>query len=234
MVEIIHPRQRKNLFLLFLFAVAMGFLEAAVVIYLRKLYYPVGFSFPLKIISPGVFTVEIIREFSTIIMIFSIAWLSGKNFCERLAFFLFVFAVWDIFYYVFLKVSINWPASFMTWDLLFLIPIPWIAPVAAPVACSLEMVVMSFAILRIQDKNPRVCLNLREWIFVLSGSLLILFAFLLDFALFAVRRNLSAQVNFIPQHFWWAFFVLGIILILLGIFLFVKRNLKNFPRLSKS
>ena len=44
-----HPRTA-----LLLYAVAMGYLEAAVVVYLRAIYYPEGFSFPLKPMDAGI------------------------------------------------------------------------------------------------------------------------------------------------------------------------------------
>ena len=38
----------KKIGIVAIFAIAMGFLEAVIVIYLRKIYYPLGFNFPLK------------------------------------------------------------------------------------------------------------------------------------------------------------------------------------------
>ena len=52
---------------------------------------------------------------------------------EEFAGFVVVFGVWDIFYYVFLRVLVTWPASLLDWDILFLIPLPWVGPVLAPV-----------------------------------------------------------------------------------------------------
>jgi hypothetical protein len=37
----------KTIIWLAVFSMAMGYLESAVVVYLRKLYYPDGFKFPL-------------------------------------------------------------------------------------------------------------------------------------------------------------------------------------------
>ena len=131
-----------------LYAIAMGFLEAAVVIYLRNLFYPNGFNFPLKgFIDPSILIVEWIREFATIIMLVTIGLLAGKKFYEKLAYFVYAFAIWDIFYYIFLKLVLNWPSSFLTWDLLFLIPFPWAGPVLAPLLCTLLMLFTSFIII---------------------------------------------------------------------------------------
>lgn len=230
----------KKIFLLFLFAISMGFLESAVVVYLRKIYYPAGFCFPLKIISPDIFSVEILRELSTLLMIFSAAWLAGKNFLRRLAFFLFIFAVWDIFYYIFLKLILSWPQSLLTWDLLFLIPVAWIGPVLAPVLCSLTMLLMTAGIIYIQNKNEKAGINLKEWIFILAGAFAIFITFIYDCAKIIVKgnffRNFSGLVSnlefqkainsFVPVRYNWSFFIFGEILILTGLFLFVKRNLK--------
>ena len=114
---------RIKIFFLVLFGIAMGFFEAAVVVYLRQLYYPGGFSFPLKIMALGELSIEYLREFSTLIMLFSLAIVAGRNFYERFSYFLLCFGIWDIFYYVWLKVLLDWPQSLLTWDILFLIPI---------------------------------------------------------------------------------------------------------------
>ena len=123
------------------FAIAMGYLEAIVVAYLRALYYPNGFNFPLaNLVQSEILLIEWVREFATIVMLVTVAMLAGKKFFERSAYFIFAFAVWDIFYYVFLKVILDWPASLFTWDVLFLIPWPWVGPVITPVLCSLLMI----------------------------------------------------------------------------------------------
>jgi hypothetical protein len=111
---------------LVLFSIAMGLLEAVVVVYLRMLFYPEGFAFPLKVMPDKVYLVEIAREAATLIMLASVSAAAGRKHYERLAYFLLTFAVWDIFYYVFLKVFLNWPATLLDWELLFLIPVTWI------------------------------------------------------------------------------------------------------------
>ena len=130
-----------------IFAVAMGFFEAAVVIYLRKLMYPAGFSFPLAPIEHGLAVTEILREAATLIMLLSAGILAGRYATERFAWFIYAFAIWDIFYYIFLKLLIGWPESFMTWDILFLIPATWVGPVITPVIVSLSMIVLAAVVL---------------------------------------------------------------------------------------
>src|SRR5436190_14320204 len=93
---------KKTILLLSLFSIAMGFMESAVVIYLRELYYPDGFKFPLVPIPPHIALVEFLREAATLIMLVIIGGIAGKNPTQRFCFFLFCFAVWDLFYYIFL------------------------------------------------------------------------------------------------------------------------------------
>src|SRR5258706_13054156 len=106
-----------------LFSIAMGFLEAAVVVYLRKIYYPEGFRFPLAMMDPQLATIELLREASTVIMLAGVGILAGRSPQQRLALFFAAFSIWDLLYYVFLKLLLRWPESFFTWDILFLIPV---------------------------------------------------------------------------------------------------------------
>src|SRR3990170_1940624 len=114
-----------KLICLTIFSVAMGFLEAVGVVYLRQLYYPEGFSFPLKPIALEGLSLEYLREISTIVMLVTVGGVAGRNSYERFAFVLYSFGFWDIFYYVWLKVLLNWPPSLLTLDILFLLPVVW-------------------------------------------------------------------------------------------------------------
>ncbi|MDW8321050.1 MAG: hypothetical protein RMM08_06790 [Armatimonadota bacterium] len=145
-----------DVLLVTLFAVAMGYVEAAVVVYLRALYYPDGFPVPVRLgrlpirftripefenrMPQSMLRTEIGREAATIVMLASLAWLAAHDPLHRLGVFLLAFGVWDIFYYIFLKVLIRWPESLRTLDVLFLIPIPWIGPVWLPVSVSIGMI----------------------------------------------------------------------------------------------
>lgn len=162
------------------FSVSMAFVEAAVVIYLRTIYYPDGFEFPLRPITDNMIGVELLREFATILMLCSIAVLAGKRLWERFAYFLFCFGVWDIFYYIWLKVLLDWPSSIFEWDILFLIPLPWIGPVIAPVSISLLMVIFGFFIIYSFYKGYDFKPTLISRILVLVGTGLILFSFIQD------------------------------------------------------
>lgn len=102
-----------------LYSIAMGFLESAVVVYLRNIYYPYGFDFPLSPLDSSDTLVELIREAATMVMLATVSIIAGKNFTQRLAFFLLSFAIWDLTYYLFLYLLIGWPQSALTWDILF-------------------------------------------------------------------------------------------------------------------
>jgi hypothetical protein len=157
-----------------LFAIAMAFLEATVVLYLRLLYYPNGSLFPLVAIPKSIITVEILREVATLIMLAAVAWLSGRSVRARLSCFFIAFGIWDIFYYVFLRVVINWPSSLLTDDVLFLIPLPWVGPVLAPILVSLCLIAAGAVVLfRESGGHPIHVTPLRLTIICLGGALVV-------------------------------------------------------------
>ena len=187
-----------------LFAIAFGFVESSVVVYLRQAYYPNGFSFPL---APGVIQpllVEVVREFCTIVMLGAVAYLAGRNRWQRFAYFMIAFAVWDILYYVWLKVILDWPATIFEWDVLFLIPIPWIGPVIAPVLVSFAMLAGAVLILRKEQRGEAFHGTRTGWITGVLGSVLILASFLLDPA---------ASLHFqYPQPYHYELLIAGLLL----------------------
>lgn len=139
--------------------------EAAAVIYLRQLLHVEGSNITLSGIPREIFTVEIVREFTTLIMLISVGVLAGSRPMGRFGSFIIAFGVWDIFYYVFLSIFHGWPHSFLDWDLLFLIPIPWMAPVLAPVLVSCGLIFSGYWLL-IREQQKRDSLSL-----FLTGSL---------------------------------------------------------------
>lgn len=193
----------KKLFIILLFSIAMAYLESAVVVYLRELYYPEGFNFPIKLIPDKIILIELGRELATIIMLLAIALITGKLFVERIAYFLFAFGVWDIFYYLWLKIFINWPESLLTDDLLFLIPVPWISPVLAPVLVSFVFILFSVFALKKTERGIIVKYNKISIAFVLIGVVLILISFV---------WNYESRLNSVsPVEFLWGVFLFGII-----------------------
>ena len=105
------------------FGIAFGFVESSVVVYLRSLYNPEGFTFPLRVMSAEHLLVELIRKAATLVILAAVGMLAGSRRWEKFGYFLVAFGVWDIFYYVWLKVLLNWPAGLLDWDILFLIPL---------------------------------------------------------------------------------------------------------------
>jgi hypothetical protein len=161
-------------------SIAMAFVESAVVVYLRAIYYPEGFSFPLTHAIDGLIRTELLREAATIFMLLSVSILAARKLWERFAYFLLCFSVWDIFYYVWLKALLDWPATLFEWDVLFLIPIPWIGPVIAPVSVSLLMVLFSLIIIDAFKRGYDFRPTLISKILALSGCVVILYSFMRD------------------------------------------------------
>ena len=125
------------------YAVAMAYLESAVVVYLqRAIAINPDRLFPLSgpEIAGNLAVIEVGREFATIVMLATVGCLAGRRWIDRLAWTAVAFGVWDIFYYFWLWVFIGWPHSPLTWDVLFLIPVPWAGPVWAPIAVSAALV----------------------------------------------------------------------------------------------
>ena len=133
------------------YSVAMALVEAAVVVYLRALYAASPIGLVTRFSNP-IYRVEIAREAATIIMIVAVGYLAFKQVRYRILAFLWVFSVWDIFYYVFLKLILGWPASPRTLDVLFLIPVPWVSPVWFPLGVS-SLVLVTTSILFVWERS---------------------------------------------------------------------------------
>jgi hypothetical protein len=68
--------------------------------------------------------VELVREGATLVMLLTLGMLAGRTWRTRFGYSAIAFGVWDIFYYVFLKLISDWPKSVLDWDILFLLPLP--------------------------------------------------------------------------------------------------------------
>lgn len=132
------------------FAVAFALVEAMVVVYLRRLlelqyamaYTPAEFHYPRAYLS-----YEQAREAATMVVLLAVGYLVGRTWWQKLAYWLFAFGVWDIFYYVWLYVYLRWPSSPASRDLLFLIPGEWWAPVWEPTLASGGFIAVAVVIL---------------------------------------------------------------------------------------
>jgi len=166
----LRPGSARRFFWLSTFAVAMGILEAAVVVYLRELYYPEGFRFPLVAIPDRVAFVEVAREAMTILMLLAVAALSGRDALDRFFVFGFLFGVWDVMYYATLRLVLGWPDSLQAWDVLFLIPVPWVSPVLYPLIVSVALVVGFVAHELVRGRGAQIRPGRVGWAFAAAGA----------------------------------------------------------------
>lgn len=201
---------KKNFLSLGLFVLAFALIEAAVVVYLRELYYPEGFSFPLKLMPTKIFFIELTRELATLIVLFFAGVLSGRNFSEKIAYSIYSFGAWDIFFYLWLKIFLNWPESFLTWDILFLIPLPWSGPVIAPIVVSLILMFFAFGIIYFSEKEMKPRINRLDYIFLFCAVLLAFISFIWN-----APQLLKQQL---PAGFPWGIFLISISLSLLSFY----------------
>jgi hypothetical protein len=212
---------------LVLFGAAFGYVEAAVVAYLRAVLAPVRQAafrpeddngvFPLltteQLEKAGpdyahALRIEAGREAATLVMLAAAGLAVAGNFRTWLAGFMIAFSVWDIFYYIFLRLLLGWPDSLMTWDILFLLPVPWVGPVIAPVLVALSMVLAGGAILWRDSCGRPIEFRGVNWALIFGGGLTVIVAFCWDW------RQMSAGNA--PHTFNWPLFALGEVIGLAG------------------
>ncbi|MFC1833893.1 hypothetical protein ACFL2Q_04055 [Thermodesulfobacteriota bacterium] len=213
-----------------IWAIAFAFVESAVVEYLRAIYYPLergGFGFPVQSLeylqSLGDehmkrLIIELGRELCTLVMLATVGLLAARNFREAMAHFMIAFGVWDIFFYLWLKLFLDWPAGLMTWDLLFLIPVPWIGPVIAPLIISVVMIASGLVVLHYESKDRPLSTNWRDWTAIVGGGLIVITAFCWDYV--------NVMAGGFPNPFNWPLFLVGLGLSTAAFMLVIKRNRK--------
>ena len=175
-------------------------------------------------------------------MLISIGMIAGKNLLQRFCFFLFSFAVWDIFYYIGLKLILDWPPSLLTWDILFLIPITWTAPVLAPIISSFVFIVFSVACVIMQERGIFKKLSFNPFLSFFLGVALVFLLYIWDYSKIIIgggyisrfgelatdKQFISEITSYIPDKFNWYIFILGELLIILPpIIIFLKGESKN-------
>ena len=202
-----------------IFAVAMAYVEAAAVLYLRTIYGgidPVGPRRPPILPVPEFIGVEIGREAATLVMLASVGFLAARTPKARLGAFAIAFGVWDIFYYVFLWLFAGWPASPLSPDVLFLIPLPWWGPVIAPVLIASLIVVAGAATIarELGDGMPNP--KRIDMVLVLGGASVCLLAFMAD-ALLALPRGVLSAFAVRAGDFPWMLFSLGLAMATIGL-----------------
>lgn len=189
-----------------LYALAMAYLESAVVVYLRQaLGVAPGTVFPVDFsgTADSLGFIELGRELATLVMIGAVGWIAGRSPLERLAWAAVIFGIWDIGYYAWLWVFSGWPSGLGTWDLLFLLPVPWAGPVWAPVAVSLGLIGFGLMVAgRLRAGRPLRMSRGRFAVLILGGVVVI------------VSFTLNAGVVLsggTPSSFAWPVFAAGMI-----------------------
>ena len=194
------------------FAIGMAWVEAACVYYLRVMVdridpYQVN-PLPMR----GVLgQVELVREAATLVMLTTVGALAGRTRQTRLAYIAIAFGVWDILYYVFLRLICDWPKSLFDWDILFLLPLPWWGPVLAPVCIALLMVAGGTLTTQFQFRNPATSLTTGLWRLNWLGIALALYVFMAD-ALHAAHQGLDVATTVLPKAFNWSVFCVAVAL----------------------
>ena len=207
----IPARARTRWLIVAAFAVAMAWLEAATVLYLRVLVDRLQPYQPNPLPIRGALgPVELVREAATLVMLFTVGMLAGRTWQTRLGYSAIAFGVWDIFYYVFLKVMCDWPTSLFDWDILFLLPLPWWGPVLAPVSVAVLMILWGTLVTRWTAGSSRISFA-SAWVSAWIGIALALYAFMAD-ALHVAHQGIDATRTVLPTTFNWPVFVVALTL----------------------
>jgi hypothetical protein len=216
--------QWRTLLWLTVYAIAMAQVEAALVIHLRTIYYgddPLTII-PLTFLTERDLLVELTREVATVLMILSVALLQSRRGVQIFGVFIYVFGLWDIGYYAWLKIMLGWPTQWLEWDILFLIPWPWLGPWIAPVLVS-ALFVAAGARLLSSPAHGFTRLALATFV---AGAAFVLAAFL------APGLPLLAQSDapeFVPGDFLWSIFVTGYALMAMGMGIACRRRASPTP-----
>lgn len=179
--------------LLAAFAAAMAFAEAAVVVYLRALI-GAGPLFPMKDLPPLLLSIEIGREAATLVMLASVAVLSVRGAARRMGAFLLLFSAWDAFYYLWLRFATGWPDGPGDWDILFLIPVPWVGPVWSVLVICAGMAAFAVVFLRMPEEasfSP----GRWGWICGTVGAFVVVATYVLEWAKIDYGRGIPSDFS---------------------------------------
>jgi hypothetical protein len=192
------------------YAIAMAFLEAVVVVYIRGLLRITNDHVAL---GPYV-TMEMWREAATIVMLAAVGWLAGRRLVDRLAYGLFAFGLWDIWYYVWLKVLTGWPETLLSWDVLFLIPLRWWGPVLSPVLIAALICASAVLVVTRMERGQRLEITPVNVGSLAAGGLLALYVFMSD-SLHALLQGWTDWETLRPGPFKWPLFLVALTLMAL-------------------
>jgi hypothetical protein len=204
--------KRRRWLLVVLFAVAMAWFESATVYYLRVLVDRVQpyQTNPLPV-HGALGPVELVREAATLVMLLIVGMLAGTSWRTKIGYAVVAFGVWDIFYYVFLRLVCGWPTSITDWDILFLLPLPWWGPVLAPTSIALLMVAWGTLVTQSDDGHPALVLPWPSWIASWLGIVVALYVFMAD-ALRVLPQGPDAVMHVLPTVFNWPLFCVALAL----------------------
>jgi hypothetical protein len=194
------------------FAVAMAWMEAATVFYIRTL---VGRIEPYQAqplpLHGALGNVELWREGATLVLLAAVGWLAGRTWRQRAGYAAIAFGVWDVLYYVFLRLISGWPHTLLDWDILFLLPLPWWGPVLAPMIIAVLMIVWGTLATRAADRLADE--NSARWIWAPAaiGVVLALGVFMTD-ALRVLPDGRDAILQVLPAAFNWPLFSTALVM----------------------
>lgn len=208
--------RNKNLILVVIFAIAMAYLESAVVVYLRAMYGIEDLLKDTPLLADQYTIIEIGREAATLVMLVIIGLIAGNTWQKKIGFSIFAFGIWDIFYYVWLFLFIHWPKSLFEWDILFLIPLPWWGPVMAPIIISIFLISISYLLII----EVKLKIKTFDWSVFCLSIIIILYTFMED----SIKTILSGGIDINevrPTNFNWVLFLIAYIsMIITGIKVF--------------
>lgn len=191
------------------FALAMAFLEAAVVVYLRRVLGVVDLLRDTAIYDESITRIELAREAATLVMLLSLGFAAGRSLQSRLGFALFAFGLWDVLYYFWLVVLLRWPGSLLEEDVLFLIPLPWWGPVLAPVLIALLLVALGVLLVDRDHAGRPVRFQRSECAALSGGTIVVLYTFMAD-ALHALPASAEVLSRLKPTAFAWTTYLVGL------------------------
>jgi hypothetical protein len=216
--------ERPRWLVVVVFAIGMAWVEAASVYYLRVLVGRVDPYQENPLPIHGVLgQVELVREAATLVMLLTIGMLAGRTWRKRLAYSAIAFGVWDILYYVFLRIMSGWPKSLFDWDILFLLPLPWWGPVLAPVSIALLMIVWGTLTSQSREPGPATALTWLVWGSCGVGIALALWVFMAD-SLRTLPQGLDMVRQVLPKQFHWPVFCVALALMAMPVAQFGWRS----------
>lgn len=221
--------QRKNLLYVGIFAIAMAYLEAAVVVYLRRVYGINDLILSVPPFDMHIGAIELGRELATLVMLLMVGMAAGKKLQSRLGFVIFAFGLWDIFYYFWLRIFIGWPRSALDPDLLFLIPLPWWGPVLSPVLIAILMTLGGALAVIAEERAHTIHLRAPDWVMLVLGILIMLYTFMAD-ALAALPADVQTLSLLRPACFNWPVFLIGYLLVVASLWRLMSPIIRNVEK----